>query len=155
MNGYVKNKGMTWRHAMKRSVGPGHQIPLDELFEQYGEKHDLKEGEPFVEWLRSVKLRDTDTWEIVYKDGVEKDEKSERTIKEKQASEMIVPHVKKGMEVAEVVQMSVRTARTDLKKITDIKLLKYALQEANQLSNKDTLVRMLRKRIQELEITRR
>jgi hypothetical protein len=95
MNGYVKNKGMTWRHAMKRSVGPGHQIPLDELFEQYGEKHDLKEGEPFVEWLRSVKLRDTDTWEIVYKDGVEKDEKSERTIKEKQASEMIVPHVKK------------------------------------------------------------
>jgi hypothetical protein len=59
------------------------------------------------------------------------------------------------MEVAEVVQMSVRTARTDLKKITDIKLLKYALQEANQLSNKDTLVRMLRKRIQELEITRR
>lgn len=155
MNGYVKNKGVTWRHAMKRSVGPGHQIPLDELFEQYGPKHDLKEGEPFVEWLRNVKLRDTTTWEIVYKDSVEKDEKAEKTIKDKQASEMVVPHVKKEMEVAEVVKMSVRTARVELKKITDIKLLKYALGEANQLANKDTLVRMLRKRIQELEITRR
>jgi len=155
MNGYVKNKGMTWRHAMKRSVGPGHKIPLDELFKQYGPKHDLKEGEPFVEWLRSVKLRDTETWEVVYKDGVEKDEKAERTIKERQASEMVVPHVKKETEVSEVVGMSVRTARVELKKITDIKLLKYALQEADQLANKDTLVRMLRKRVQELELTRR
>lgn len=155
MNGYVKNKSMTWRHAMKRSVGPGHKIPLDELFEQYGPKHDLKEGEPFIEWLRNVKLRDSSTWEVVYKEGIEKDEKAERTTKKKQANDMVVPHVKKEMEVSEIVQMSVRTARADLKKITDIKLLKYALQEANQLANKDTLVRMLRRRIQELEITRR
>ena len=155
MNGYVKNKSMTWRHAMKRSVGPGHQIPLDELFEQYGPKHDLKEGEPFVEWLRNVKLKDTTTWEVIYKDGVEKDEKVEKATKKKQASEMVVPLVKKETEVADVVGMSVRTARVDLKKITDINLLKYALGEANQLANKDTLVRMLRKRIQELEITRR
>ena len=59
------------------------------------------------------------------------------------------------MEVSEIVGMSVRKARTDLKKLTDIKLLKYALTEANQLANKDTLVRMLRRRISELEITRR
>lgn len=155
MNGYVKNKSMTWRHAMKRSVGPGHEIPLDELFEQYGPKHDLKEGEPFVEWLRSVKLRDTETWEIIYKDGVEKDVEAEKAVKEKQENDLVVPHVKKGMEVEDVVKMSVRTARVELKKITDIKLLKYALGEANQLANKDTLVRMLRKRVQELEITRR
>ena len=155
MNGYVKNKSMAWRHAMKRSVGPGHKIPLDELFEQYGTKHDLKEGEPFVEWLRSVKLRDTIVWEVVYESNTKKDEQVEKDIKQTQAKDMIVPLVKKEMEVADVVGMSVRTARTDLKKITDIKLLKYALGEANQMANKDTLVRMLRKRIMELEITRR
>ena len=155
MNGYVKNKSMAWRHAMKRSVGPGHKIPLDELFEQYGTKHDLKEGEPFVEWLRSVKLRDTIVWEVVYESNTKKDEQVEKDIKQTQAKDMIVPLVKKEMEVADVVSMSVRTARTDLKKITDIKLLKYALGEANQMANKDTLVRMLRKRIMELEITRR
>jgi hypothetical protein len=135
MNGHVKNKTMTWRHAMKRSVGPGHEIPLDELFEQYGSKHDLEEGGPFVEWLR--------------------DEQAEEIVKEKQKNDLVVPLVKKEMEVADVVGMSVRKARTDLKKLTDINLLKYALSEANQLANKDTLVRMLRRRIQELEITRR
>lgn len=154
MNGYVKNKSMTWRHAMKRSVGPGHKIPLDELFEQYGPKHDLKEGEPFIEWLRNVKLRDSSTWEVVYEGAAKKEEKPAKPVKEERP-EFVTPHVKKNMEVADVVKMSVRTARADLKKITDIKLLKYALQEANQLANKDTLVRMLRRRIQELEITRR
>ena len=154
MNGYVKNKSMTWRHAMKRSIGPGHKVSLDELFEQYGPKHDLKEGEPFVEWLRNVKLRDTGTWEVVYEDAVKLEEKSAEPVK-KEKPEFVTPLVKKNMEVVDVVQMSVRTARVELKKITDIKLLKYAMQEANQLANKDTLVRMLRKRIQELEITRR
>lgn len=155
MNGYVKNKSMAWCHAMKRSIGPGHQIALDELFEQYGNKHDLKEGEPFVKWLRDIKLRDKDIWEIVFVDGVEKDEQVEVDTKKRQAAEMVVPLVKKEKEVSDVVQMSVRTARADLKKITDINLLKYALKEANQLANKDTLVRMLRRRVMELEITRR
>jgi len=155
MNGYVKNKSMFWRHAMKRSVGPGHKIPLDELFKQYGEKHDLEEGAPFAEWLRNIKLRDNSVWEVVYKENVEKDISAEKELKDSQARDMVVPLVKKDMEVSDVVQMSVRTARAELKKITDIKLLKYALQEANQLANKDTLVRMIRKRVQELEITRR
>jgi hypothetical protein len=155
MNGHVKNKTMAWRHAMKRSVGPGHEIPLDELFEQYGSKHDLEEGKPFVEWLRDVKLKDRGVWEVIFEDGTEKNEQAEEIVREKQKNDLVVPLVKKEMEVADVVGMSVRTARTDLKKITDIKLLKYALGEANQMANKDTLVRMLRKRIMELEITRR
>jgi len=155
MDGYVRNKSKSWCHAMKRSIGPGHKIPLDELFEQYGTKHDLKEGEPFVEWLRSVKLRDTVAWEVVYSSGTKKDDEVEKDVKQSQANDMVVPLVKKETEVADIVGMSVRTARTGLKKITDIKLLKYALGEANQMANKDTLVRMLRKRIQEVEITRR
>ena len=155
MNGYVKNKTSTWRHAMKRTIGPGHQIPLDELFEQYGEKHDLKEGEPFVGWLRDIKLKDKSIWEVIFTDGVEKDVQKEDTIKKRQKNDLIVPLVKKDIEVSDVVNMSVRRAREDLKKITNINLLKYALGEANQLANKDTLVRMLRKRISELEITRR
>ena len=163
MNGYVKNKTLAWRHAMKRSVGPHHEIPLDELFEQYGAKHDLKEGEPFVEWLRGIKLKDRSVWEVVFVDGTEKEDKVkevvekvvEKVVKKKQENDLVVPLVKKDTEVADVVGMSVRKARTDLKKLTDINLLKYALREANQLANKDTLVRMLRKRISELEITRR
>jgi len=155
MNGYVKNKTLAWRHAMKRSIGPNHQIPLDELFEQYGDKHDLEEGGPFVEWLRDIKLKDKNVWEVIFEDDAEKDEQVEKDIKVKQKNDLVVPLVKKEMEVSEVVGMSVRKAREGLKKLTDINLLKYALSEANQLANKDTLVRMLRRRIQELEITRR
>jgi len=155
MKGHVKNKSMTWRHAMKRSVGPLQEIPLDELFEQYGSKHDLEEGAPFAEWLRTVKLKDRGTWEVVFKDGTEKEEPQEEVVEKRQKPDLVVPLVKKEMEVADIIGMSVRTARADLKKITDIKILKYAFKEANQLANKDTLCIMLRRRIQELEITRR
>ena len=65
------------------------------------------------------------------------------------------PILKKEMDVSDITSMSVRTARVELKKITDLKLMKYALSEANNMANKDTLVRMIRKRVQELEITRR
>jgi len=153
MKGYIRNKSSVWRHAMKRSIGPGHKIPLDELFKQYGEKHNLEEGQPFVEWLRQVKLRDTAIWEVVENDKIEPEIKDKPT---KRNNDMLTsPILKKDMEVSDITSMSVRMAREQLKKITDLKLMKYALSEANKMANKDTLVRMIRKRISELELTRR
>jgi len=58
MNGYVINKSGLWAHAMKRSVGPGQKVPLDDLYDQYGKKHGLTKGDEFVKWLRTGKLRD-------------------------------------------------------------------------------------------------
>lgn len=153
MNGYVRNKTAVWRHAMKRSIGPGGKVELDDLYVQYGTKHDLEEGPMFVEWLRTVKLSDTKVWEVISKEEP-KEEKTEVKKKEKVA-ELTTPLVKKDIEVADIIAMPVRTARTALKKMTNIKLLKYALSEANQLANKDTMCLLLRKRIQVLEITRR
>jgi hypothetical protein len=166
MNGYVRNKTVLWRHAMKRSVGPGHKIPLDELYTQYGEKHELEEGPLFVEWLRQIKLKDSSIWDVVYEEETtEKEEtiKKEETTKKKaeivkdvKAENLTSPPVViKELEVNDIVNMSVRKAREGLKKITDLKLLTYAYTEARQLSNKDTLCILLRKRIQVLEITRR
>jgi hypothetical protein len=162
MNGYVLNKSTSWRHAMKRSIGPGHKVPLDELYNQYGEKHALEKGAVFVEWLRQIKLKDSNIWDIVYKD--EASDKKIEVVKDKKADELTSPPMVKkelsvadvvGMEADDVIGMSVRKARTDLKKITDIKLLRYAYNEARQLANKDTLCIMLKRRIQELELTRR
>lgn len=150
MNGYIKNKTNLWRHVMKRQVGPGQTVSLDELYEQYGEKHELEKGKPFVEWLRQVKLTDRSMWEVVYK---EKSLKAEPE-KVKKANEAAMPLVKKEMEVDEVINLSVRTAREKLPKMTDINLLRYALKNANQLANKDTLCQMLRKRISELQLFR-
>ena len=157
MNGYVMNKSASWRHAMKRSVGPGHKIPLDELDEQDGEKHDLKEGPSFVDWLRQIKLKDSSIWDVVYKDETTKKKaKVEKVEKDEKAEDLTPPPmVTKELEVSDIVNMSVRIAREALKKITDLKLLTYAYTEARQLANKDTLCIMLRKRIQVLEITRR
>jgi len=151
MYGYVKNKTATWRHAMKRSIGPGHQVDLDDIYEQYGVKHGIEKGQPFVEWLRNVKLKDHNVWEIIFSEK----EPEKSTEKEKVPADLTTPWVKKEITVKDVVTMPVRKAREDLKKITDLDLLKYALTEARQLAHKDTLCLMLRKRIQELELTRR
>jgi len=156
MDGYVRNKTAMWRHAMKRSVGPNQKIDLNELYEQYGQKHELEEGEQFINWLRQVKLRDTSIWEIKYNDKVNDGyDGKEPEKKKEQKADIVSPHVKKERTIDDIVNMSVRTAREEFKKITDIKLLKYAYESARQLANKDTLCRLLRKRIQELEITRR
>ena len=50
----------------------------------------------------------------------------------------------------DVAGYSVRKAREEVPKIKDVKLLKYALNVANQRPNKETLCRILRKRIEEM-----
>jgi hypothetical protein len=162
MNGYVQNKTTVWRHAMKRTIGPGHKVALDDLFKQYGAKHELEAGAPFVEWLRNVKLRDGSIWEVVY-DETSPEQAVEATpeyeVKElvntMDKTNLVVPFVKKPIEPKDIVNMTVRDARDKLKKITDLDLLKYAYNEVRQLSNKDTLARMLMIRIKDLEISRR
>jgi len=166
MKGFVRNATPVYTHAMKRTVGPNQIIPLDELYEQYGKKHGLTEGEEFVGWLRSVKLQDTEKWQIVLEDIVVTDEKDTEIEKSEVSDvevEPITVEVKGGtkeqlvpsdMEVKDVVLLSVRKAREVIPAITDLKLLKYAIQEANQLANKDSLCRILRKRIKEIEISR-
>jgi hypothetical protein len=166
MNGYVRNKSSIWRHAMKRSVGPGEKIPLKDLYQQYGIKHDLGEGKPFIEWLRYVKLKDINVWEIKYEEESE-DLIAPVSSEEDEPKKKV--EVKKGFEqtpstfvrdtdkltVDEIANFSVRTAREKLPRIIDLKLLKYSLHVASKLANKDTLCRMLKKRVQELELTSR
>ena len=151
MDGYIKNKTSMWTHALKRNIGPGQKVSLDELYEQYGEKHDIEEGPLFVKWLRSIKLSDKQVWGIVYNEEGTEPQKAD----DSQETPVAVPLVKKDIEIEDVISWSVREARDKLKKFTDLKTLKYSLLQANQLANKDTLCRMLRKKISELEMRRR
>jgi len=155
MKGSVINTSSMWLHAMKRAVAPGGKIPLDELYDQYGKKHDLPKGDPFIAWLKDVKLKDNKNWKIIL--GEEKVEKTEEKVNVTAQTERIdIKNINpKKMEVKEVTALSVRQARELLPSISDIKLLKYALQEAAPLSGKDTLCQLLRKRIRELETIRR
>lgn len=162
MDGYVKNISTSWLHAMKRSIGPGSQVPLKELYEQYGLKHDLKEGEEFVNWLKNVKLRDHSKWQIelnsketeACNDEAAETDDTKPVSKNKRGLDGVTPLVATKTTVADVVNLSVRQGREVLPRITDLNLLKYALQEANQLAGKDSLCRIIRKRIKELQIAR-
>ena len=148
MKGYVKNVSPIWTHAMKRAIGPGATVPLDELYEQYGKKHNLKRGAEFVEWLKTVKLKDHERWKVV----VEGDKKE---VTEPVAPAPVLDKTPKQMDIEDIIGLSVRRARETLPKIMDLKLLKYALDEAGPRANKDSLCRLLRKRIQELKISAR
>ena len=167
MKGYVRNISGTPKYALKHHFLAGTRLPLDDLYAQYGEKHSLKEGQEFVNWLREVKLPDTTIWEIHFDDGSNKEEKpednkvvltgkiietSDEKIEFPKAKEsMRAAQIKKELTYEEVADFSVRKAREEIPKIKDIKLLKYALNVANQRPNKDTLCRILRKRIEEMQ----
>jgi hypothetical protein len=171
MDGYVKNMTHLWSHTMKRTVGPGATIPLDELYQQYGKRHGLEEGEEFIQWLTEVKLRDKNKWRIFAEDGKPLTEVSkggpaqkEKTQEvqgsnivkmDKSRGENVAPPVVTDLSVDDVVELSVRQAREVIPKIHDIQLLKYAEKTANQRSGKDSLRRILMRRIQELAVSNR
>lgn len=148
MNGYVQNKSPMWAHAMKRTIGPGQKIPLNELFEQYGKKHSLSEGDEFVAWLRTVKLKDHTKWSVVLL-------ADDEVIVEKEIVDVPTEDdVKKridDMDPLEIVDLTVRKARELVPVCKNKKLLKMALRDANARSHKDSLCNILRKRIRELE----
>jgi len=166
MEGYVENRLPTYAHAMKRAVAPGAKISLEDIYNQYGPKHGIEKGQPFVDWLRTVKLKDASRWNIVYETNaseqpvkekeVVKEVQKPRPVKEGDLTTPFVPTSDsvKTMEVSDIVGLSVRNARELMPKITDLKLLKYAFQEANTRTGKDSLCIVLRRRIKELELHR-
>ena len=171
MKGYVKNMTHLWSHTMKRSVGPGATIPLDELYEQYGSRHNIKKGKEFIQWLQEVKLRDRNKWRIFTEEdkpyaevssGKEKPAEQKVTVQgsnvvktDKSRGENVSSIVPKELTVDDIVLLSVRKAREVIPKIQDIQLLKYAESVANQRAGKDSLRRILMKRISELAISNR
>jgi hypothetical protein len=174
MKGYVRNASNLWAHTMKRAVGPGAQIPLEDLYEQYGKKYNLAQGDEFIRWLQDVKLRNRDKWQILSEDGLpyvfgslkKKDQETElqaqvEVVAEevptaaKSRGENVAPLVVKKLTVEDITGLSFRKAKDVLPNIMDVVLLKYAAQQANQLAGKDSLCRLIRKRIQELEVSTR
>lgn len=173
MKGYIKNVAQGWTHAFKRAVGPGQEITLDELYGQYGEKHSLKEGQEFVDWLKDVKIKNSDRWKIVCEDfNVVKESSTEVEILDKPVEEVVkakkeqkvrvtkknegvTPIVQKELSPAHIAKMTPRMAKEALPKINDLNMLKYALSEANPLAGSDALCRLIRKRMDELQMTAR
>lgn len=150
MDGYIKNVSSGWAHAFKRAVRPGAEIPLDELYTQYGEKYDLEKGAEFINWLRTIKLKDTSRWKVI-EEAVPQTDFEEVVEEKKQSLETPKFVSPRHMSVGDIVELTVRPAREVLPNINDVKLLKYALQEASPRSGKESLCRMLNKRITELE----
>ena len=149
--GFLKNKSHLGGHIMKRYVAPHGLIPLEELYEQYGKKYGLKKDDSFIVWLREVKLRDKDRWVIV-DDQEDFSAIAEQMKEEKKQEEAEVVFDKRpsDMAVSEIADLSVRKAREAVKSISDARVLKYALKEASQRPNKDSVCNILRKRITEL-----
>ena len=157
MEGYIKSLSTSWKHVFKRAVRPGGKIPLKELYKDYGEKYNLKPNEEFVDWLKAVKLKkDLSSWEIsmINEKAPEKEVKEEKKdLKDATKSEKS-GRMANGLSIEEIVELPVRKAREIIPSINDLKLLKYALKEASPRSNKDSLCRILQKRIKDIEIAR-
>ena len=153
MEGYIRSLSPNWRHIFKRAVRPGGTIPLEDLYESYGKK--------FIDWLKEVKLRnEVDSWEIsMINEKAPKKEKKAKTEKEEQIDDAASKtekstRIANQLTIEDIVELPVRKAREIIPNITDLKLLKYALKEAKPRANKDSLCRILEKRIKDVEIQR-
>jgi hypothetical protein len=63
--------------------------------------------------------------------------------------------VKNEWEVEDIVALTVSKAREEIPKIRNKKLLSWALNVARQTPNKETVCRILEKRIDELKVSMR
>lgn len=151
MDGYIQSKKTSWVHIFKMSIRPGGKIPLADLYEMYGKKHSIAEKD-FIDWLKNVKLKGKiDDWLIVEKAP---DYSSEEVVvedKEEYVTDNRGDVVARKMSVEDIVELPVRKAREVIPRVMDEKLLRYALQEAKPKPNKDSLCRILEKRITELK----
>jgi len=155
MDGYIKSKKTSWVHIFKMSVRPGGTVPLADLYNLYGKKHNIDEKD-FVKWLKEVKLRGSaDDWLIVEETLPEKSKEIQNISQaiDSSSSSLDVPISK--MTIHDVMGLSVRKAREIIPGIMDIKLLKFALRELKPLPNKESLCRIIDKRIMELNMNPR
>jgi hypothetical protein len=122
-----------------------------------------------------VKLPNKQVWEILYDDSlkeenkvtvtaqimqvVDGDEKESEEKKEglsnEEKAKSARPHVKNEWEVEDIVALTVSKAREEIPKIRNKKLLSWALNVARQTPNKETVCRILEKRIDELKVSMR
>lgn len=149
--GYLKNKYHLGGHIMKRYVAPNGQVPLEELYKQYGPKHGLPRDESFIVWLREVKLKDSDRWVVVDEDDLVETNKLLAEEKKLVEEDATLDKKPSDLQVSELAELSVRKARAALPQIADQRILKYALKEASQRPNKDSLCNLIRKRLSELQ----
>jgi len=154
MEGYIKSKKTSWVHIFKMSIRPGGEVPLQELYDMYGKKHNIEEKD-FVTWLKNVKLKGKlDQWQIVEQDSDYVAEvvapKSEDVKYETNTKGDVVA---RKMTIEDVIALPVRKARDIIPTIMDEKLLKYSLQAAKPKPGKESLCRILEKRIGELRLT--
>ena len=148
MDGYIKSKKTSWIHIFKMSVRPGGTIPLADLYNVYGKRHNIAE-EDFVKWLKEVKLRGSvDDWLIVEETLSETPKEVSAIVEDKET--LSVPINK--MTIHDIMGLSVRKAREIIPGVMDVKLLKFALRELKPLPNKESLCRIIDKRIMELNI---
>ena len=168
MEGYVKNITKRPLYALKRHIMPGSTISLEALYKEYGDKHGIEKGQPFADWLRQVKLPDEQNWEIhlgqteemqkvtitaqltQVVDGAEQKE----GLSNEEKAQSARPIIKNEWEVDDIVNLTVRQAREEIPKIRDKKTLSYALNVARQKPNKETVCKILEKRIDELRVLR-
>jgi len=139
-------------HIFKMSVRPGEKIPLDTLYNMYGKKHGIKEKD-FTKWIIDVKLKgQADKWSVVETDADYVSEEDTLAPKKEFNTNTKGEVVANKMSVEDVIGLPVRRAREVVPSIMDVKLLKYALVEARPRSNKESLCRILEKRINELAL---
>lgn len=156
MNGHLINKSAMWLHAMKRAIGPGAKVPLTELYDQYGPKHELEKGQEFIEWLKNVKLKDNDNWHIELDEELEvKEVQEEKPVEIEERRIDITKINPKKISIEEIVNLSVRQAKEVIPNVMDLKLLKYSMSEAKPRAGKDSLCIILRHRIRILETQKR
>ena len=154
MKGYLMSKAKTWKHIFKMNIRPGGKVSLDELYEVYGKKYDIAEDN-FIEWLKAVKLKGKlEEWLIVPESEDLSDVSQETTIIKEGSFETNTRGeiVASKMSVKDIMDLPVRKAREVIPTIMDAKLLKFALRELKPLPNKESLCRILDRRIAELSM---
>ena len=180
MDGYVENISKQFKYAFKRHIPPNGKIMLDDLYKVYGVKHGLEGGLEFAEWVRGIKLPDPSDWNVVF-EGVNilhenkesgrvtlegqiiqvsdepinlpKPSKQPRRPNAATRSSSPIARVKEPMTDEDILNMKIdRDLKKKIENIKDPKIIKYALNRARYMPGKALLIKVLKDRLNELNL---
>jgi len=171
VKGYIVNNTGRSKHIFKKTVYPGQTVSIERAYNMVGSK--VPEGNSFIEWLEEYL---PEGWEVnvvkqemsdatggrMYKETLTaipvveeaKEEASEKTVSDAPSLEYSTPRAISKMSARDIYNLRIKdNPRRLLKNINSIHKLRRALSLCKNDSRKETLSRLIKGRIKELNVT--
>jgi len=154
IKGTVRNESGRAKHKFKKNILPGQEVPLSYLYKLYKNKYCGKFDLEFIDWLKENKVKEGSGFTVIIEKIVEEDTSNEESkpqgelVEVSSVANKIHPLKLTSRQIAELKIKD--EPKKIIPQIMSIHKLRRALTMCKDRPGKETLTKLIRERITEL-----